>query len=99
MQKIRFTLRQKTYKKFCVSVDSAKNIKHYKMRRENFSYINYLRFIRRRQNSLKLLKDFIAISDEAVVFDNTTAYEPVFYKSADGKEFKDETSWLYLYLY
>lgn len=69
------------------------------MRRENFSYINYLRFIRRRQNSLKLLDYFVEISDEALVFDNSVTYEPVYYKLADGKEFKDETSWLYLYLY
>ncbi len=77
----------------------AINIERIKNRgRENDAFLNDERVIRRRQNSLKLLKDFIAISDEAVVFDNTTAYEPVFYKSADSQEFGDEKSWIYEYL-
>lgn len=80
--------------------DPAINIARIKNRgRENDAFLNDERVIRRRENSLKLLKDFIAISDEAVVFDNSVSYAPVFYKSADGKEFKDETSWIYGYLH
>lgn len=79
--------------------DPSINIERIKNRgRENDAFLNDERVIRRRINSLGLLKEFIAISDEAVVFDNSVAYEPVFYKSADGKEFKDEKSWLQCFL-
>lgn len=80
--------------------DPAINIARIKSRgRENDAFLNDARVIRRRENSLKLLKDFIAISDEAVVFDNSISYAPVYYKSADGKEFADKTSWIYGYLH
>lgn len=79
--------------------DPSINIARIKKRgRENDAFLNDDRVIRRRENSLKLLKDFIEISDEAVVFDNSEAYLPVYYRSADGMEFADKGSWLIGYV-
>ena len=79
--------------------DPSINIARIKKRgRENDTFLNDDRVIRRRENSLKLLKDFLEISDEAVVFDNSEAYRPVYYRSADGREFADKGSWLIGYI-